>query len=482
MAEQLPPSHAARQVDAWQLLVVVSALGSVLLVRGPLRDPDVFWHTLAGQYTLDGMRFPHPDPWSFTLPDAHWHTTAWLSEAVLALVYNGAGLAGLVGLRLALLLILLLALHRLLVQGWTGWSGPVAFTVVALPLTSFVQERPQTVSLIFCCWLAARSRDVLFDGRLPRRWSFVALTWIWALFHGLFVLAPGCLLLLALGTLLDGQEEGRKRARHLVGTALLALAAAALTPMGPRLLLAPFTVAAAAQRYIAEWAPTRLTSMGAWGFAGLTAILVVAWSRSGAAVARSQLLWVLTLDAFAFSANRNAAPVAILLAPVAATAMANTWSTVSTIRVSRRLLAVSGFVGLLVVSTSYATAPALSTSQPRRIATVLAEQPGVLRVLDDYNVSGYLLREAWPHIRVAVDGRADRYGDKELVRYSDAVNGRPGWQAYVSALRPDAAVLQKEAALSQLLVEVDHWQVVRTEGSWQLIAPPQSPLLVASTS
>lgn len=470
----------ATGTDAWRLLSLVSAVGTVLLVRGPIRDPDVFWHTLVGQYTLDGHRFPHPDPWSFTLAGAHWHSTAWLSEALLAATYDISGLAGLIALRLLLLAGLLAGLYRLLVRGRPGWAGPVVFTVVALPLSSYVQERPQTASLIFCCWLAAVARNLLLEARVPSRWGFVVLTWLWAMIHGLFVLAPTCLVLLALGQLLDGGTEGRRRARWLATTAGLAALAAAATPMGPRLLLAPVTVASAAQNFIAEWAPTRLTTFSSWGFAGVAALLLISWSRSEVRVSRSQLLWLLALSAFAFTATRNAAPVAILLAPLAAPALSAAWNTTSTITVARRVVTMCGAAGGIVAVASYATAPVLAPSEPLRIARMLGEQPGVVRVLDDYNVSGFLLREAWPHVRVAVDGRADRYGEKELARYSEAVNGGPGWQKYVRSLHADAALLRRESALTQLLRGVEHWQVVTKEGPWLLLAPPGSELLRTS--
>jgi hypothetical protein len=475
-------SARTKTFDAWRLLALSAGLGAVLLVRGPIRDPDVFWHTLVGQYTLDGRRFPHPDPWAFTLPAAHWHSTSWLSELGLAMVYDLAGLAGLVALRLLLLALLLTALHWLLVRGRSGWHGPVVFAAVVLPIAGFVQERPQTVSLLFACWLAAQAAGVLFRDHLPSRWRVVPITWLWAMFHGLFVLVPAVLLVLAVGQLVDNHPGARQRARHLTATAILAALAAALTPMGPRLLLAPITVGAAARDFISEWAPTRLDTLSSWGFAWMTALIIAAWARGRRSVPRSHVLWLLFMDTFAFSANRNTAPTSILLGPLAVAALQSTWPRPSTIRVSRPIVMATACLGLLAVVLSYATAPVLGPNHPRRITARLAAQPGVVRVFDDYNVSGFLLREAWPHVRVAIDGRADRYGDEELHRYSDAVNGAPGWRAYVDGLRPDAALLLKKQALTQLLREVEHWQVVMSENDWVLLAPPGSPLLAPESS
>ena len=471
-------SSGPRSLPAWHVLALVSGLGALALSAGPISDHDVYWHTLAGEYVLHGRGFPHPDPWSFSLPGARWHSTSMLSEAVLALVFKTVGYGGLVGVRAILSVALMVMLYRMLVVGRSGWPGAAVFTLVALPLTVYLQERPQTASLLFLVWLAGVCRRYQSSGEVPVFWRFIAVSYLWALVHGLFVLAPGCLVLLAAGAFLDDRHGRAPEVRRLLVLAGSTVVACALTPMGPRLLLAPFTVGSAARGFITEWAPTTLTYSYSWGFAACMGLVVLAWARSRDSVSRSEVLWMVALSAFGFLAVRNAGPASILLAPLAVERLSGTWRVATSQLRVRRLPAVAlATLAFLAVTLSYVTYPAVPRTNPSRIAERLATQPVQLRVLNDYNISGYLLREASPHLLLAVDGRTDRYGRGFLSRYDDAFNVRKGWQEFVAAQRVDAAVVLTDEPLAQLLVSELGWHIVLVDQSWSLLSPPSSNLL-----
>jgi hypothetical protein len=472
-ALERPATRTARQLPGWQVLALVAGIGAIALTTGPIRDPDVFWHTLSGEYFLHGRSFPHPDPWSFSLPGTHWHSTSWLGEIVLAATYDTGGYAGLVALRLAMGLALVAGLFWLLVRGRTSWPGAVVFVLMVLPLTTYVQERPQTASFLFACWLAHRVRAFLLRQQLPSRWRFVAVTYLWATIHGLFVLGPFCLALLAVGALLDGGRRRLPEAKALLLTAALATGVCAATPLGPRLLLSPLTVGSAARGFISEWAPTQLLSLPAWSLAGVLGLLALAWARGTVPVPRSQVLFVLVLTAFGFGAFRNTGPAALLMAPLAVAAAEQAWkvSGSAPVVLPRTPVLVLAAVALLASLVSYLGKPLLSDSTPTRIADRLRAEPGTVRLLNDYNVSGYLLREAWPKVRLVVDGRAERYGSSFLSDYEKAMQGGPTWKAYVERLHVDYALLRKESALTQLLL-ASGWTTEQKDRSWLLLKPP----------
>lgn len=460
------------RIPGWHLLALVAGLAAALFCAGPVSDPDVFWHVEAGAYTLHGQRFPFPDPWSYSLPDAHWHSTAWLSELILAAVQRSSGWLGIVVLRAAITAWIVMALYRLLVRPERSWTGPVVFLAVVLPISRYVQERPQTASLLFLVWLAAIGHRFLTTGARPRRWRFVAMTYLWALLHGLFVLAPAILVLLALGALLARGRAAREDAAWLTRTALLATAGAALTPLGPRLLLAPITVGNAAKGMLAEWLPTNLTVPGAWGFAAVLAILLVCWARSTRTVPLDQLLFVVVLTAFGFLVIRNAGVVSILLAPLAVDWLGIAFGGRSELTVPRRAFACLAVLGAIAVAVSYLRWPVLPEARPAKIAQSLAAQPGQLRVLNDYNISGYLISSTSGHVKLLVDGRADRYGHAFLERERAAVQGGIDWQPVIREYHPDVAVIGKDSPLAQLLVAVEGWHVVMTDHAFQLLSAP----------
>lgn len=445
-------------------------MGVVVLSLGPTTEVDLFWHIRVGQYTLHGHAFPHPDPFAFTLPSAHWHSTAWLSELVIAAVYGVAGFGGIVALRLLLVLLLLTALFRLLVRDSTGWTGPAVFAILAVPLSEFVQDRPMLASLVFLCWLAGVLDRHLTAHTAPHRLRFVAMTYAWATIHGLFVLAPGFLLLLTVPFLRARDPQRQRAARHATGTALLAVVACALTPMGPRLLLAPVTVGAAARDFIVEWAPTTIMVFGALSLYLLMGLLLLAASRARRPMARLDLFYVVVVSLFGLLAIRNVAPASILLAPVAVRWADAAWNTSSSIVVPWRPLRAVAALALAVSLLGQLGRPAVDEG-PRRIADYLSAQPEGTRVLNDYNISGYLLLRA-PNIRVAVDGRADRYGSEYLATYAEAVRGAPQWRTWVGSLDAAFAVLPDQSALPELLRTQWQWRRVMKDEHYVLLIAP----------
>lgn len=459
-----------RTFPAWWSLAVVAALGALAMRNGPVSDVDLFWHIRVGDLLRQHLSFPYPDPWAYTVPDHHWHSTAWLSEIVLSLVHQAAGFTGIVALRLVLTLAFLAALFRVLVVGSHDRIAPVVYVITVLPAASYFQERPQTASLVFLVWLAARLRGFLEQDRPPHRWRTVAVIYVWACIHGLFVLAPGVLVLLGLCRL---RSESRDTARSTLVTGALAGVAAGLTPMGPRLLLAPFTVGSAARGFIVEWAPTNIEVFGALGLFVFLALLLLGYARSAVPVPATELVVVLALGTFGLLAIRNAGPVSILLAPIVVRRLRAWRSGASTLTLPVAPVAALLSVALLAVGASFFTHPALD-DQPTRIADYLAAAPAGSRVLNDYNSSGYLIYRDGGHVLLSIDGRADRYGAKEIGRYQRAVQGDPSWREYVHDLRPDYAVVDEHSALVQLLQAVDGWQRVLTDRHLVLLRSPRT--------
>jgi hypothetical protein len=451
--------------------VALAATAGVLLTSvGRVNELDLFWHIRVGQYTLHGQGFPHPDPFAYTLPDTRWHSTAWLSELMLAATYDALGFAGIRALRILLVLVLVLALSRMLVRRSDAWTGPVVFAITAVPLTAIVQDRPQLASLIFLAWLSSLTAKYFDSGSVPRRLRFVLMTYLWATIHGLFILGPLTLLLLAATS--AGSQDRRRRAaaRELAGTALVSLLACAATPMGPRLVLAPFTVGSAARGFISEWAPTSIWVFGAFGFYLLLAMLLLCAARSPLPKPRGEIAYVAAWAIFGLLAIRNAAPASIMLAPLAVRWADACWRTRSELRIPERAFRSTSALVLTASLLTVVGSP-LMVSKPDRIAAYLNHVPRGTHVLNDYNLSGYLILRA-PQIRVVVDGRADRYGSAFLSRYTEGVTGGPHWRSWVEQLNPDLAVLAESSPLPELLRVELGWTTVMTDDHFVLLRKP----------
>lgn len=173
------------------------ALNTLLLIiisnftLQPVTEPDFGWHLRAGlDFLGEGGTLPRLDPYSHTMSDWAWIEHAWLTDVVMAAIYLGFGLLGVIGL------------FGLLTAGaWIVTSrsarcqascGLVACTLslwIALP---FLGARTQMVTLLglaVVLLLLERFRD----GSRWVPWTIPLLFLLWANLHGGFT--AGLLLL-----------------------------------------------------------------------------------------------------------------------------------------------------------------------------------------------------------------------------------------------------------------------------------------------
>lgn len=480
-----PPPHghlSNRRVSGWWLVATLVITATAVLAVAPLSETDVFWHIKVGEQMVRHHGFPATDPWNFTFPHRSWTPTAWLSEVVLYGIYHVGGAVAINTLRITLVIAICCLLARQLFHRRTPWIAVAVFTATILPLQTYDQERPQLVSFLLLIWLAGLCRQIVSEHRRPNLWLVGGLTWLWANFHGYWALTPAALLVCAGALALDGGRAGWFETRRCVVAAAVAFLGAGLTPIGPSLLLTPLTVSRAAQGVINEWQPTSPTAHVAFGLDLVLLALVAAWARSTSRTPKSELLWVTVWTVFAFMALRNVVPAMLLLAPWAADRLETNYGDRHTgPLIPAWLLPVVAIPSILSVALLQFAAPAIDPSKPARIAERLSAQTRELRVLNDYDVSGYLILRGGDSIRLAIDGRADRYGNAFIKRYIAAERGM-AWKPLVSQLHPDVAVLAKNSQLAADLVEVRHWHTLQHDGMWLLLARPGFHLTPTSRS
>ncbi|MDQ6875250.1 MAG: hypothetical protein M3042_09355, partial [Actinomycetota bacterium] len=411
-----------------------------------------------------------PDTWAYTKPGASWSTSSWASDVVLALAHRAGGDRAIVLLELLGTLAVLGGLY-LLLRRHRASSRAIVFCLACVSLWPFFEERPQLASMIFVVWLSwVCDRARRHDGE-PSLTLLLAATWLWACIHGMWVLVPVALLLVVTCRRLDGDRLSAAGQRRLLAAAALAPLVSMLTPVGPRLLLAPFRVSSAASGRLAEWFAPRLDRPFAWGFVALLVLTLLCWAMGDRRPARSEVLWVLAVAAYAGLAWRNLGPACLLIAPVTARALDGRRRGADRFRVPTVAAAALTGVAVLALLLATLTSPTSPAWAPTKIAARLRAQPGQVRVLNDYDLGGYLATAGAPSVRVAVDGRADRYGGRFLDRYFALTDGRPGWQSALAGLRPDVAVLSTDTPLVALLTDRGWHQVTQDKHFVLLVAP-----------
>lgn len=468
--------RAVRALPAtpWTVLAALSTGGALVSATTALSDPDLPWHLVSGRQVLDTRSVSGlGSTWSFAVTHRDWTTTQWLSEIVLTTAHDVGGLRGVLALRLLVAAVLVVGLSRLLLGQAHRFWGPVVLTVTLIGLGPFLLERPQLASLPLLVWLSRRAWRALGTGEPPGLWPTVALTWFWANLHGLWVMVPLVLGLLSCCALL---ERRIGVARRIAVTAAACVGIACLTPAGPGLVLSPFRFAAATA-HINEWQPTVPRSAGALVLDVVVVLFVMAWIRSRTPVPGAEVLYVGALVAFSLLAFRNVGPVLILLAPVLLDRLEGTFPITSqsdSERERRLLLATATGVlvaAVVVACVRVATIAPFAGLLPDRLARQVAGDGRPHRVLNDYNVGGILILRGQGRVKVAIDGRADYYGQSWIDSYLDLLALKPGWASRLARLDPDQALLLRDTPLTGQLMTAG-WRETGRQGSYVLLERP----------
>lgn len=468
-----PPLPRRRTVPLSWVTVALLGAGTLAVSADSLSDPDLWWHVRIGQLIAHAHAVPHHDTLSIGAVQPHWVVTSWLSDLLYYGAWHAGGDRGLQLLRLG---------SAALVLGALAWTlrerrGPVrtvVYLAAALPLVAFLTERPQLFSFVFVAWLGDRLFRVVRGGPLPRWWVVLAVVWLWANVHGLWVLAPMLLGLTALACVAERGRAALRTARSLVLLAAGSVVAAALTPVGWRLAVQPLLVFRAARADIAEWQPSMLWSFPGLGIVLLLLLLLVAWGRGTWVVPRGDIVWVAAILLLTLSATRNLASGEMLLAPVVALHLERTFPPRSADAVVPAWwLGVVALAGALACAYALAARPAVNKQVPVHLVAVLEQQPRPLRVINVYGVGGLLIGPRSPDVRPAIDGRTDLYRADYVHRYLASLRlVGDGWEPVLRGLDARYAVLADGSGVEHVLVTEWGWHEVTTESGWVLLAAP----------
>jgi len=172
------------RVSALDILLFLFVLN---LALQPLVEPDFGWHLRTGLDLIEtGWRVPLTDPYSHTMPDWPWVEHAWLTDAVLGLLYSGLPSGG--GLAVVLVFAGMVA-AAFFISAQTAKAGSTARWLavgiaawVALP---FLGARIQVITwlglaIVLFLW------DRLLQGQVWPLWVLPGLFLLWANLHGGF--------------------------------------------------------------------------------------------------------------------------------------------------------------------------------------------------------------------------------------------------------------------------------------------------------
>lgn len=467
----------------WVLVAGITVAGtSISVAVGRIRDIDLYWHLIVGDQIRAGTPVTEAGHgWSFAPGVADtWVSSQWLAEVVLSWLHDVGGFHALVLYRVVTVLAALAVLAAVTLRGRPVRAAVVPYALGGIALASTSQERSQQLTYILAPLVGWWAERLLRDGRLPRWWLVLPLTVVWANYHGGWILLPFTLVVVAVSRWVDHGWRDRAAPRAILLAAGCGLAAM-VSPLGPANALTAITFSRAASEHIVEWDRVKPWSDQGWQLAAVLVVVIVCWAWGRTRPGRGELVFVLALLAFGFLAYRNITPTILILAPMLVGVIDRVrpgWRADPPRPLFTRIswaIAALGAAAAVVI----ALLPGTDLHQGRGVDLMerVAEHPGQVRVLNTYNAAGPLL---WfgggpGHVKVAIDGRTDRYGAAYIDSYLDTLlAARPGWQAMFDRLDPDAAVLYSNDALTSALKAERDWRQLDYDDGFVLLVPPDA--------
>ncbi|UEM14490.1 hypothetical protein J4G43_009710 [Bradyrhizobium barranii subsp. barranii] len=433
-----------------------------------LQDSDSFWQIRIGQWILDHGALPYTDFYSFTRPGESWISTSWLSQVLFAFSYPQWGWAGPVILT-ATGMALTAAVFVYLLDAQIEAPRAVLFAMLALLLSiHHVLARPHILALpVMVAWVGLLMAAA--DRRSAPSWTWLPLIALWANLHGGFVLGLALIGPISLEAV-EHAEKG-KRLKLFIRWVLFgvgALIAACCTPYGWRTLMGATNILSLGEllSLIFEWMPANFATFT--GFEGALLGLIALGYYRGLVLSAPRIFLILFLTWSALTHVRNIEAFAFLVPlvlakplgemfprPLADTAGADRWP-------ARYVTALGA---LMIVAASWTSTSlymghhrfTFTMTQTPVAAVDLLEKLRVQRIFNAYQFGGYLISRDIP---VYVDGRAELYGEKFVMDFFKATEGKKPelLPRLLDQYKIDATLLVADAPGPQILDQLKGWK------------------------
>ena len=439
-----------------------------------LQDSDSFWQVKIGQWILDHRAMPTTDFYSFTRTGAPWISTSWLSQVLFAYSHAQLDWAGPVILT-AIAVAITVAILVYLLDAQIEAPRAVLFAMLALLLsTHHVLARPHILALpVMVAWVGLLMAAA--DSKSAPSWYWLPLMALWANLHGGFVLGLALIGPISLEAV-EHAEKGRRLALFMrwVAFGIGALIASCLTPYGWWTLLGATKILGLGEllSLIFEWMPANFATFTP--FEGALLGLIAFGYYRGLVLSAPRIFLILFLTWGALTHVRSIEAFAFLVPLVLAKPLGEMFprpapDAAGSGRWPARYVTALG--ALMIVAASWTSTSlylghhrfTFTTTHTPVAAVDLLEQRKAQRIFNAYQFGGYLISR---NIPVFVDGRAELYGEKFVMDFFKATEGKKPelLPRLLDEYKIDATLLVADAPGPQILDQLKGWKRIYTDG------------------
>lgn len=459
---------------------------------GRYADTDLWGHIFFGNAMIDAGHLIRRDPYSYSAPGHLWLSHEWLSELLMASIYNALGAIGLKLMKFVCTAATIVFIAA--AEGETGALPVVQFAVliaVAIALIPLMQFRPQLFTFAFtAALLAGIARDNY--GRRAPLWIAIPAFALWANLHGGFFI--GILVLViysAVRAAIDiASGRGMKRALRLGAITIASVLATLATPYGiggwytvAHSLTNPMT-----RRVMDDWRPLMVVfaeqmrqphsgviflSCGIAIIAALALSLILA--PRGDDLALVAIAAVMAVAAFMSIRNlplaviASSAPLARragilarrLRVPPAAEVAPARISAPQRMATAMQAIAVALAAILALDSGLFSTRLPTARSYPAGAVTFMREHDLHGNIFNEFAWGQYLIWHLSPASKIFIDGRFDLAYPPEIVtRYLDFYNGDRNAVGVLETYPHDFVLIPPDCAAAGVMAARADWRLV----------------------
>ncbi|MBI1882149.1 MAG: hypothetical protein HYR94_28585 [Chloroflexi bacterium] len=468
-----------------------------MAVRLPA-DSDTWWHLRSGQYIVENLAVPTPDPFSHTKAGASWIDHGWLAQLFWYSLY---ALGGWPGLSLGLAALVTLTFWLI----WQVTPGNLylrAFTMVLGAITSAVvwAARPQMVSFLLAGLILFLLEKYKREGR---RWVYTLplVMLLWVNIHGGYAIGFMLLGVYIVGEIfnnLTGHSQDPVVAWPQLGPLLvvgaISFAVVVINPHGWQMWLYPFrTVGIGALRdFVQEWRSPDFHLSLTWAFLVMLLLSLAALGRSPRRADWTDLAMLGLWTFWGLFAARNIGLYGLLTIPALARYADAAWGeflpgerkgklrelrgtegtkeapsvpskSFSSARLNWVLLGLVVVAALVKIGVALAPQAAIKAEEDslpaKAVQFIQANQPAG-PLFNSYNWGGYLIFKLWPDYPVYIDGRTDLYDDAFIRRYLNVAAGGEGWEQTLDQDGINLALIESDSALARFLQQAPAWTML----------------------
>ena len=455
-----------------------------------LSDADTGWHIRAGEFIWATSSVPKHDLFSFITPSPYWINHQWLSEVIMALVYQSLGLTGVV-IFFALLISLSYSILFKLMQKEQGNIFIAVFIMLFTIASSIFHwlARPHIFSLLFFV-IGYYILDDFQYRHINHLYFFAPIFFFWVNLHGGFI--SGFILIsiylignLIKSTILKDEIKGvyKQKARFLTITIAACLLVSLINPYGLNTLLYPFKLISQKiiMNNIAEFQSPNfhhLLLLPSMYFLLLMILLIGILKKSLEVI---EILLIIVFANMALFSQRFMPLFCVVAAPI----LVRNAQWIFNQKKSRFVdllqrksndiclidISAKGCVwlvaGILIVTMAVATNRIEhrfdESRKPVEAVRFLKKFPMKGNMFNDDEFGDYIIYSAYPQYKVFIDSRVDMYGIDQFKDYLTMVYFKPGWENLVEKYNINWFILNSDSILSRYLMERKDWRLIYSD-------------------